>query len=122
MRRTEESGGYLGGIVAMLEVADVCPRCGQTHPQSLTSFRQRTPSDCPTVVLGSYPVMRQDPSSLAELPRPSAAQRIRDFEVPVAPSGSSIPGALVPGRADEVKVRRLAVPWLPPPDLGEVMY
>jgi hypothetical protein len=122
MRRTEESGGYLGGIVAMLEVADVCPRCGQTHPQSLTSFRQRTPSDCPAVVMGSFPVLRQEHTTFAEVPRTPAAQRIREFEVPVATTGSSIPGALAPGRGEEGRIRRLSIPWLPPPDLGEVMF
>jgi hypothetical protein len=122
MRRTEESGGYLGGIVAMLEVADVCPRCGQTHPQSLSPFRQRTPSDCPAVVMGSYPVLRQEAAIVADVPRASAAQRIREYEVPVAATGAWVPNALAPSRAEEGRVRRLAVPWLPPPDLGEVMF
>jgi hypothetical protein len=121
MRRTEESGAYLGGIVAMLEVADVCPRCGQSHGQARAPFRQRSPSDCPAVVLGSFPVLGKDAAPLTEVPPVPASQRIRQFEVPVPASASMIPGALASSRRDEeTRVRRLAVPWLPPPDLGEV--
>ncbi len=119
MSRTQESGAYLGGIGAMLEVADVCPSCGTKHGEAQFSLHHGDGRDCPTVVMGSFPIVT--PLEEAESPaRAPAGQRIHDFEVVVSPSATLGVPPLPRGRASDPS-RGLAVPWLSPPDLGEVL-
>ncbi len=119
MSRTRESGAYLGGIGVMLGEADVCPLCGETHPEVLFGIRHGNAQECPKVVLGSFPVLDrleeapQDPP----IPRLPAGRRIREFETPIPVpliSGSSPP----PSGEVGARPRGLSVPWLRPPDLG----
>ena len=122
MSRTKESGAYLGGIGTMLGVADVCPSCGEVHPDQPFGISHGGPRECPRVVLGSFPVL--DEVDLDGLPgstmRGHADRKIREFETPVQVSLGSLPA---PRRDPTVDPhpRSLGVPWLRPPDLGEVL-
>ena len=77
----------------MLEVADVCPSCGQTHSDSQFGIAHGGPRECPRVVLGSFPVITQpEPEVVPEpLPESPAARRIREFETPAQVSVGSLP-------------------------------
>ncbi len=122
MSRTQASGAYLGGIGTMLGVADVCPSCGETHPEQQFGISHGGPFECPRVVLGSFPVF--DETEIDPVPAPvlraPLARRIREFETPVQVSLGSLPA---PRREAEIEAhpRSLSVPWLCPPDLGEVL-
>ncbi len=122
MARTQESGAYLGGIGAMLGVADVCPSCGQQHPNGQFGIAHGGPRECPKVVMGSFPVVT--PLEELELeeqstPQTPAARRIREYEVPAPVPMHLLP---FPAHADfDVRPRSLSVPWLRPPDLGEMV-
>lgn len=122
MSRTQESGAYLGGIGAMLEVSDVCPACGQVHSGPQFGFRHRSARECPTVVIGSFPVVSL-PNPPADLPiRVPAARRIQEAERPLPP----LPVFVAPlpsfrAARDGPRGRSMGIPWLPPPDLGEVI-
>jgi hypothetical protein len=121
MSRTQESGAYLGGIGAMLEVADVCPSCGQTHSDAQFGIAHGGPRECPRVILGSFPVISQpDPEAVPEpVSRISAARRIREFETATQVSLGSLP---IPIRNEfGSRPRSLAAPWLRPPDLGDIL-
>jgi len=123
MSRTQESGAYLGGIGAMLEVADVCPSCGLGHVGSQYAPSNASPRECPRVVLGSFPVITEPEVSPGDVA--PASQRILEYEVPalqVTPAITlgSLPRARRGGSA-EPRSRGLAMPWLPAPDLGEVI-
>ncbi len=121
MSRTRESGAYLGGIGTMLGEADVCPSCGATHAEPQFSLQHGGPRECPRVVLGSFPVL--DRLELEDLPAPiphiPAGRKIREFETPI-PTALGMASAL---RSDDpfARPRALTVPWLRPPDLGEVL-
>jgi len=125
MSRTQESGAYLGGIGAMLEVADVCPSCGQVHSDRQFGLRHGGPRECPAVVLGSFPVLTAppvvEPSEPIPSPMPLAVpvppSRARDTREPPVSLGS-LPFR---HRGEETRSRSLGVLWLPPPDLGEVL-
>ena len=105
----------------MLGEATACPLCGDTHPEPQFGIRHGDPRECPKVILGSFPVIDrfEDEEIDLPLPRISAARRIREFETPIQVSLTSPP----PPRPDEVdpRPRGLGVPWLRPPDLGEVL-
>jgi hypothetical protein len=121
MSRTQESGGYLGGIGTMLEGADVCLSCGEVHSDKQFGFRHGATRECPKVILGRFPVISQPAlQSAAEVPvRISASQRIRDYEMPPPVSLGSLPTPRRDGT--DPRSRGMGVPWLPPPDLGEVI-
>ena len=124
MSRSAESGAYLGGIGAMLDVSHGCPACGQVHEGRKFGFKHRAPRECPLVIIGSFP--------LVSLPTPPQ-------EAPVKVPSTTRPRDIDPGRASETfleesfrqvqfarardagRSRGLGVPWLPPPDLGEVL-
>ncbi len=125
MSRVGESGGYLGGIGAMLEVSHMCPRCGKRLSSSpLASARHLAGRGCRPTVFAALPE-REGVTAEADGEDPPplpAAQRIRAFEAPAqqpaAPprhphTSLPPPDGPLPGRAS-------AIPWLPPPDLGEV--
>jgi len=123
MSRTQESGAYLGGIGAMLEVANVCPACGEAHTDRQFGFKHRSARECPRVVMGSFPVATMPNPPLEAPIRVPAARQIRDAErprgVPIAPGGM-----FFPPRGDFERSRpraSLGVLWLPLPDLGEVL-
>jgi hypothetical protein len=122
MRATLESGTRLGGIASMLQVAGVCHRCGQGHPEPRASLNGRGPIDCPSVVHGSFPVLPSFDPELEELPPSPASRRIREFEQPVPATSMATPVSISwSRRGDESRARPLAIPWLPLPDLGEVL-
>ncbi len=106
----------------MLEVVEICPSCGQIHGDRQFGLVHGEPRACPKVVLGSFPVLSvSEPDPVEEVPiRFSAARRIRDFETPAPVALGSLP---FPRRAapEPRPMRSLTAPWLPPPDLGEVL-
>ncbi len=112
-------GAHLGGIGAMLEAADVCPRCGEIHLDAPSVRHGRGTQHYPLGSVGNYPVYTPDIPPIVDVPRVSAGQRIRDFEALAASPSHSSTAQVVPqdpGRAG----RQLMISWLPPPDLGEV--
>jgi len=124
MSRTQESGAYLGGIGAMLEVSHGCPACGQVHEGRKFGFKHRAPRECPLVVMGSFPVVSL-PSPLIDAPiKVPTAPRVdnpaprRDSDALLAQSLQDV--KIASSRYAE-RTRGLGVPWLPPPDLGEVL-
>lgn len=121
MNRTEESGAYLGGIGTMLDGANVCLSCGEVHPEKQFGLRHGAARECPKVIMGRFPLISQpDPAEFPEIPvRVSASRRIRDFEMPPAVYLGSLPSGRRGGT--EPRSRGMGVPWLPPPDLGEVI-
>jgi hypothetical protein len=125
MSRTQESGAYLGGIGAMLQVSHGCPVCGQVHEGRKYGFKHRAPRECPLVVTGNFPIV-----SLPNPPEETTAHLVT-----VARGGNGNGGAggspsilaesLRPAEFSRPRngerSRALGVPWLPPPDLGEVL-
>lgn len=111
----------------MLEVSNVCPACGQVHDGSKFGLKHRAPRECPRVVMGSFP--------LVSLPRPTEEAPVkvpRTKEGPARKSARSEPRentsilladslTLVRPARETARNRALGVPWLPPPDLGEVV-
>jgi len=122
MSRTQESGAYLGGIGAMLEVSDVCPSCGQVHEDRQFGFKHRAPRECPLVVTGRFPIDSLPNPALEAPIRVPATRRIIQAERPIGPLPglvNAVPTARL--ELDRVRGRILGTPWLPPPDLGEVL-
>jgi hypothetical protein len=124
MSRTQESGAYLGGIGTMLEKANVCLSCGEVHSDKQFGFRHGPGRECPKVIMGRFPVLSEP--ELPEQPevpvRVSASRRIRDYETPPIVPAISL-GSLPRTRRGDggSRSRTMGVPWLPPPDLGEVI-
>ena len=124
MSRTQESGAYLGGIGTMLQVSHGCPACGQVHEGGKFGFKHRSPRECPLVVMGSFPVFsRPNPSGTAPVSVPSVKPSLEgDLHLePEALSPIESVGRVQFARTRNAdRARGLGVPWLPPPDLGEV--
>jgi len=120
MRATLDEGTHLGGIAAMLRVADVCPQCGQNHPEPRFAARSRGFRDCPAVVMGSFPVLPSFDPEVEKLPAAPAPRQARDFERTAAAASKAPPMSISWGRRGD-DARPLAIPWLPLPDLGEVL-
>jgi len=124
MSRSGESGAYLGGIGAMLGVSNVCPACGQVHEGRKFGFKHRAPRECPLVIIGSFP--------LVSLPTPALEVPIRLDTTVLVPTKDARdePETVLDGEFGPVhyprarsteRTRSLGLPWLPPPDLGEVL-
>lgn len=111
---------YLGGIGLMLEVAHVCPRCGQRLPDSPSaSSWHLSGRGCRPTVFAALPEPEPRTVEEDEIPPVPAGRKIHDFEVPSA-------SPLLPGEVGRVTgahgiARSLSIPWLRPPDLGEVL-
>jgi len=122
MNRTQESGAYLGGIGTMLEVSHGCPACGQVHEGSKFGIKHRAPRECPLVIIGSFPLVSippppaEAPIQLPEVARPRKAGSREGSKTVIAEPISQAEFS----RA-RLAARGLGVPWLPPPDLGEVL-
>ncbi len=105
----------------MLEAADVCPHCGESHLTSPSASHSGAVLHYPLGTIESYPSYAPPNPVVAELPRVPASQRILEFEslIPSTPrtaTGASPSMTQDPGSG----ARRLMISWLPPPDLGEV--
>jgi hypothetical protein len=114
---------YLGGIGMMLEAAHICPRCGQELPDSPTASTWHLAGKrCRPTVFAALPEA-PDPKPVEaadDVPPVSAVRRIHDYEVQSgAPALSESGGVAIPGSSGVS--RSLPVPWLRPPDLGEVL-
>jgi hypothetical protein len=125
MSRTQESGAYLGGIGAMLQVSHGCPACGQVHEGRKFGFKHRAPRECPLVILGNFPVVSL-PTPPPESPiRTSVSARGNNGNGEARGSEALIADSLrqveLTRPRDGERTRGLGVPWLPPPDLGEVL-
>lgn len=121
MSRSQESGAYLGGIGAMLGAANTCLSCGGVHSNEQFSLRHGAARECPKVIMGRFPVISQpEPAELLDIPvQVSVSRSIRDYEMPPAVYLGSLPSGRRGG--SEPRSRGMGVPWLPPPDLGEVI-
>ena len=108
----------------MLGVSHVCAACGQVHEGRKFGFKHRAPRECPLVIIGSFPLVSL-PSPTLEIPiQLNAAALAPAPEVPKEPKtvldGEFGPVHYPRARSTE-RTRGLGVPWLPPPDLGEVL-
>lgn len=123
MSRTDASPRYLGGIGLMLEVAHVCPRCGQRlrdSPSASTSHLMGRA--CKPTIFAALPEPDVNSSDEEEdLPLVPADRRIHDFEVHSARGGPEPAPSVARAAPGPVTTRSIAVPWLRPPDLGEVL-
>jgi len=124
MSRTQESGAYLGGIGAMLGMTHGCPACGQVHEGRSFGLKHRAPRECPLVVVGNFPIVSLPPPPAPETSvRPSNGRRTSQFGIP-SDADLLLVDALAPvqvARTRETeRTRGIGVPWLPPPDLGEL--
>ncbi|MGA8542225.1 MAG: hypothetical protein WB947_01585 [Thermoplasmata archaeon] len=114
MSADQESGAYLGGIGTMLEVADVCPACGQVHSDRQYAFLHRGSGQCPALVSGSYSVASR-PTAAIESHLVPDLPRVREAEIPVSIGSLPRPPR---GEPTDHRIRTLTIPWLAPPDLG----
>jgi hypothetical protein len=121
MSATQESGAYLGGIGVMLEVTNVCAACGQVHEGRKYGIKHRAPRECPRVVMGRFPLVSR-PSRAEQASAKVPSQRRSRESDPVVNLNPIIGDSLPITRvvSDPAGGRFLRVPWLPPPDLGEV--
>jgi len=115
------SSSHLGGIGLMLEVARICPRCGKHLSDSpLATTYHLARGDCRPVVFAALPDAK--PLIPDDDPPLPAARQIHDFEAPAARTRRVSPlAAAGPIPSFEGPGRALAIPWLRPPDLGEVL-
>lgn len=107
----------------MLEVSDMCPRCGKRLSASpLASARHLAGRGCRPTVFAALPEREGAAvDSAGEDPPPlPAARKIRDFEAPVPAANARPASASLPTTAGPFQGRVSSIPWLPPPDLGEV--
>jgi hypothetical protein len=114
MSADQESGAYLGGIGTMLEVADVCPSCGQLHSDRQYAFLHRGSGQCPALVRGNYSVVSR-PAAPIEAHLIPDTPRAHEADVPVSMGSLPLPPREETGNR---RMRTLSMPWLSPPDLG----
>lgn len=105
----------------MLEAADVCPSCGRVHSEWQFGLRHGAARECPEVVVDSFPLITMpEPTEVFLVapapPAPATARRNREKNPPI-----HLGVVPIPDRVAELRTRSLGVPWLPPPDLGEVL-
>jgi len=108
----------------MLQVAHGCPACGQVHEGQKFGFKHRAPRECPVVVTGNFPVVTvPNPMTAAQVKVPSVirAQALQPAPVPEVVSFEPVGTVPTVSGRDGERGRALGLPWLPPPDLGEVL-
>jgi hypothetical protein len=95
-----------------------CPACGGVHEGQAFGLQHRSAGQCPLIVSDDFAAV-----SLAD-----GRLRLDDFPAsePSMPLRTPLPlslgGLPLPPRESEGRpVRHLEVPWLPPPDLSEVV-
>ena len=109
----------------MLEVSHGCPACGQVHEGRKFGFKHRAPRECPRVIVGNFPVVSlPNPTEVSPIKTPTVARgnggngAVHTSESLLAESIRQ--SEFAPSRSGE-RTRGISVPWLPPPDLGEVL-
>jgi hypothetical protein len=108
----------------MLEVSHCCPSCGQVHDGRKFGIKHRAPRECPLVIIGSFPLVSlPSPPSEAPLKVPTASKGRTGNSRLEAQSivAESLRQVEFSRPQDGERTRGLGVPWLPPPDLGEVL-
>lgn len=108
----------------MLEVADVCILCGEVHPARHFGLSHGERGECPRVLMGRFPLISLpdgDREFEEDVLRGSASRRIREYETPtpLPPSRRDLDPDL--GVGPTARNRAIGMPWLPLPDLGEVI-
>lgn len=122
MSRSGARPKYLGGIGLMLDVAHICPRCGQRLPESQSATTWHLSGrGCRPTVFAALPEPEAHPPMEEELPPVPVTRRIQDFEVPSARAGDGWQRSVAGQSPPPGLSRALAIPWLRPPDLGEVL-
>jgi hypothetical protein len=118
MSRSRESGAYLGGIGTMLGDTRACPRCGGIHESHPFGFQHHGAGECPTLKADEFVLVSQ-PDGRIEETEPAAESPSVPLRTPMPVALGGIP---IPAQSPEIRAHRgLEVPWLPPPDLGEVL-
>ena len=107
----------------MLQVSHGCPACGQVHDGRHFGLKHRAPRECPVVVVGSFPVVSLPSPPPPPMIKATVARRAPEFGLP-SDTDLLMVDPLVTVQAARVREsdrsRGLGIPWLPPPDLGEV--
>jgi hypothetical protein len=120
MTRSRESGAYLGGIGTMLGETRVCASCGGVHESHPFGFQHRRAHECPLVVAKDFAIV-----SLidGDTDHPTNASDELSVALPRSDLPISFGSVPVPAHRDGPRAhqRTLEVPWLPPPDLSEVV-
>ncbi len=123
MSHAAREPNYLGGIGLMLEVAHVCPRCGKRlSDDPAASNYHLSGRGCRPAVFAALPEPEVASIVEDEVPPVPAARRIRDFEAPDPhPMRADADEAAATPNGTTGNPRTLSIPWLRPPDLGEVL-
>jgi hypothetical protein len=119
MTRSRESGAYLGGIGTMLGETRVCASCGGVHESHPYGLQHRGAHQCPAVVAKDFAVVSTLDGELEPpAPQDEVSVALPRSDLPVAFGSVPVPSGRDSGRSHQ---RTLDVPWLPPPDLSEVV-
>ena len=108
----------------MLGVSHVCAACGQVHEGRKFGFKHRAPRECPLVIIGSFPLVSL-PTPTLEVPIKLTATALEVESESHPEPDTVVDGGFAPVHFPRSRTaernRGLGVPWLPPPDLGEVL-
>ncbi|HTT26181.1 MAG TPA: hypothetical protein VMH90_04375 [Thermoplasmata archaeon] len=116
MTRDSEPHGQIGGISAMISQQDVCPQCGEPHPESVFGLRHAS-RGCPNVLMGAFPIMTpREPSRAA-----SAVQRALGAEQDLPHAPRTLLGEPKLFLSPHKPVPRLAIPWPMPSETDEFL-
>lgn len=121
MTRSRESGAYLGGIGTMLGETRVCASCGGVHESHPFGFEHRGGHQCPLVVAKDFAIV-----SLIDGETDHPLHGSDEFSVALPRSDLPVAFGAIPVTSNRdggsrSHQRTLEVPWLPPPDLSEVV-
>jgi len=105
----------------MLEVARMCPRCGKRLSDSVSAASWHLEGNgCRPMVFAALP--EAEAAVADDDPPMPAGRQIHEFEAPAPRSRRGRPfGGVDPVPVFDAPSRSLAIPWLRPPDLGEVL-
>jgi len=100
----------------MLHTADVCPACGEEHTDRQYAFLHRGTGQCPALMESNFSIVSRPSAPIEAHLVPDVPKKVAP-EVPI--SMGSLP--LPPREVDsDRRTRTLAMPWLPPPEVGGV--
>jgi len=116
MTRTGDSQGQVGGISTMLAENDLCPQCGEQHPDSVFGLRGGAPRGCPNLLMGAFPILTPPEPNRA---RAAISRALGSGSESPSPSPSPY-GVPMPPPASR-RSPRLAVPWPMPTELDEFL-
>jgi len=93
----------------MLTQTDVCPSCGQVHPEGLLTLRSRSGRECPAVLHGTFPIITRP---LDQVGPPNA-------QVSALGPQAVYPGSLPIPKSNTRRFASLPIPILLPAELED---